>query len=361
MLTDDFIRYAEGIRRYSPRTIAIYSSAIEDFLSYISIYSNDSPDSITHNEGGQNEHILSSRERDEALAAALSPAMLRNYEVHLMEERGLDARTVNLHMSVLSSLCKYLLGRGILKSNPAKAVYRPKCAKRLPFFYKKEMMEEYFNKTRPYADMETFEELIASCPILKEEGKKKSSIWKNTYLLYERRLNRLIINILYETGIRRSELIGMNVSFLDISRRTIRIKGKGDKMREIPVTPSLCKEISLYLKVADSLEGRERTGDEPLLITSSGRRLYPVYVDRAVKSELGQIEGISGRKSPHTLRHTLATELLDDGAGLYSIKELLGHSSLAATQIYTHNSVEKIKTVYSIAHPRAKRGGNTGD
>ncbi len=96
-------------------------------------------------------------------------------------------------------------------------------------------------------------------------------------------------------------------------------------------------------------------------VTLKGAGLYPVFVDRTVKSELGQVEGITGRKSPHVLRHTLATELLDDGSDIYSIKELLGHSSLAATQVYTHNTIEKLKNVYSNAHPRAKRGGKNGD
>ena len=107
--------------------------------------------------------------------------------------------------------------------------------------------------------------------------------------------------------------------------------------------------------------GRERTSGEPLLITASGRRLYPAYVDRAVKQELGSDDGITGRRSPHVLRHTLATELLDAGTDLNSIKELLGHASLAATQVYTHNSIEKLKTVYNNAQPRAKKGGSHGD
>lgn len=107
--------------------------------------------------------------------------------------------------------------------------------------------------------------------------------------------------------------------------------------------------------------GRKRNLEEPFLVTLKGAGLYPVFVDRTVKSELGQVEGITGRKSPHVLRHTLATELLDDGSDIYSIKELLGHSSLAATQVYTHNTIEKLKNVYSNAHPRAKRGGKNGD
>ena len=160
---------------------------------------------------------------------------------------------------------------------------------------------------------------------------------------------------------RRSELIGLNVGSVDFGRKVVKVRGKGDKMREIPLIDGLCKEISLYLHAVDSMAGSARTGESPLLQTLKGERLYPVFVDRVIKEELGQVEGISGKKSPHVLRHTLATELLDDGTDLNSIKELLGHSSLAATQVYTHNSIEKLKNVYNHAHPRAKNGGNYGD
>ena len=179
--------------------------------------------------------------------------------------------------------------------------------------------------------------------------------------LYEQRLKRMIVSTLYLTGIRRAELIGLRIRDIDLSRHTMKVRGKGDKMREIPLTLSLSKEISLYLKAAESVVGRKRNLEEPFLVTLKGAGLYPVFVDRTVKSELGQVEGITGRKSPHVLRHTLATELLDDGSDIYSIKELLGHSSLAATQVYTHNTIEKLKNVYSNAHPRAKRGGKNGD
>ena len=132
-------------------------------------------------------------------------------------------------------------------------------------------------------------------------------------------------------------------------------------MREIPIIASLCEEILLYLEAVEAMVGGKRSLKEPLLITESGRKLYPVYVDRAVKSELTGVQGLTGRKSPHVLRHSLATNLLDNEADLNSIKELLGHSSLAATQVYTHNSVAKLKTIYESAHPRAKSGGKNGD
>ena len=132
-------------------------------------------------------------------------------------------------------------------------------------------------------------------------------------------------------------------------------------MREIPMIPSLCEELLLYLEAVEVMVGRKRSLTEPLLITESGKELYPTYVDRLIKSELAGVEGLTGQKSPHVLRHSLATELLNEGTDLNAIKELLGHSSLAATQIYTHNSITKLKAIYKSAHPRAKSGGKNGD
>lgn len=250
-----------------------------------------------------------------------------------MDEKGESAKTVSLHLSVLSGFCKFLMKEGVLESNPVRLVSRPKQEKRLPVFYREEAMQEYFERTKGVL----------------EYGK------------YEAQLERMILGLLYGTGLRRSELIALNRDSLDSGRRVLRVRGKGDKMREIPLTPSLCEEISLYLQSVDSLKCADQSPEAPLLQTPRGARLYPVYVDRAVKAALGQVGSISGRKSPHVLRHTLATELLDGGADLNSIKELLGHSSLAATQVYTHNSIERLQKVYKSAHPRAKNDGNHGD
>ena len=161
------------------------------------------------------------------------------------------------------------------------------------------------------------------------------------------------MSLLYGTGIRRAELIGLQIGSVDCARQTLRVLGKGDKMREIPLIPSLVHEISLYLQAASFRNG-ERPAQAPLLVTDKGRPLYPAYIDRVVKGQLEGREGITGRKSPHVLRHSLATALLSDGADLNAIKEMLGHSSLAATEVYTHNSVERLKAQYMNAHPRAK-------
>lgn len=318
-LIDEYITYISSVRRYSRRTVEIYSGILREFADFAS---------------GD-------------LLESLVPRMIRSYEVYLLDTRKDDPRTVNLHISVLSGFCKYLMKDGRLASNPARTVSRPKTEKRLPVFYREESMKDYFDKTAPYASEENLELLTGDDMVSRE--------------LYSKRLSRLIVSILYSTGIRRSELIGLTIGSVDFSRKVMKVRGKGDKTREIPLVPSLCDEISLYLQSVNTMENRARTASDPLLVTPNGAKLYPVFVDRVIKSELGQVAGITGRKSPHVLRHSLATELLNEGADLNSIKEMLGHSSLAATQVYTHNSVEKLKSVYVNAHPRAKSGGKNGD
>jgi len=326
MLLDKYIEYVRTVRRYSPRTVESYSDILGRFLAY---------------------SLEGQEATDEAVASVMTTSAVRNYEVHLLDGEGLGARTVNLHLSVLSGFAKYLVRNGMIKSNPVGTISRPKDSKRLPQFFRKEWMDEYFSSTSYLLQKENLD-LI--------QGSDKVSL-----KVYASLLNRMIVGILYSTGIRRSELIGLDIGSVDFSRGVVRVHGKGDKMREIPLVLSLSEEISLYLNAAEKMLGRARTAAEPLLVTPKGGRLYPMAVERAVRSELDGVEGLSGRKSPHVLRHTLATELLDEGADLNSIKEMLGHSSLAATQVYTHNTIEKLKSVYNNAHPRAKNDVKNGD
>ena len=328
---EKYLDYVKNVRRYSSRTFNIYKDVLENFR--ISLF----PVTVS-------EQIC-----DDAFLEALNPSEIRSYEVSLLDEKGLDTKTVNLHLSVLSGLCTYLVKTGMLQSNPVKLVPRPKVEKRLPVFYKKDSMEEYFASTDVYASRDMLD-IFRQC-----------SQSKHGKVLYEQRLARLIMSMLFSLGLRRSELISMDISDVDFARKIVRVHGKGDKMREIPLIVSLSEEILLYLEAVEQLVGKQRSLNEPLLVTYSGRRLYPVYVDRTVKSELGQVSTVTGRKSPHVLRHSLATELLDEGADLNSIKELLGHSSLAATQVYTHNTIARLKAIYQTAHPRAKNGGKHGD
>ena len=340
-----YLEYLSSVRRYSPRTVEIYRGVLEDFLSFTTRHgelpletsgcagplpSDDGPLPLTMPRVARFPEAVADAA---SLQEILTVQGVRSYEVYLMDERGEGARTVSLHMSVLSGFCKYLMRQGVLESNPVRLVARPKQEKRLPVFYRDESMKAYFEQTKGVL----------------EYGK------------YADQLQRMILGMLFGTGIRRSELISLNRNSIDVSRRVLRVRGKGDKMREIPLPPSLCEELLLYLRAVDSLKCADTAPEAPLLQTPRGGRLYPVYVDRAVKAALGSVDGISGRKSPHVLRHTLATELLDGGADLNSIKELLGHSSLAATQVYTHNSIERLQKVYKSAHPRAKNDDHHGD
>ena len=322
-----YIAYIRDIRRYSSRTVNIYSDALKNYLRLI--HKSESVDDIV-------------------LIASLNRSEIRQYEVALMEE-GLSARTVGLHLSALSSFCRYLMKEGVLKSNPVRLVTKPKVEKRLPVYFRKQAMEEYFNRISEQEDLQDLETFKAGWDT--ESGQDS----------YEKRLSRLIISLLYNLGLRRAELISLTVGSIDFGRNIVKVTGKGDKMREIPLIASLCKEISLYLEAVETVCGGKRSLKEPLLITYKGKSLYPAYVDRVVKSELGDVKGITGRKSPHVLRHSLATELLNEDTNINSIKELLGHSSLAATQVYTHTDIARLKTIYKSAHPRAKNGGKNGD
>ena len=214
MLTADYIDYLRTVRRYSPRTQDIYAAVLDSFAAF----------------------ALEGDATDETLLAALTPTTLRNYEVHLLDERQEDPKTVNLHLSVLSGFCKFLLRKGLIPSNPVRLISRPKTAKRLPAFYREESMQSYFEDTARVIDekMLTFQRALpASDP--------------DAIQLYESRLRRLIVSLLYSTGIRRSELLTLTVGSVDFGRHTLSVHGKGDKMREIPLVAGLCEEISLYL------------------------------------------------------------------------------------------------------------------
>ena len=304
---ESYLAYIRDVRRYSPRTQELYAQALNDFQSW----------------GGD-----------------FIPSRIREYEAHLIG-RGLKPRTVHLHLSALSGYCNFLMKQGVLKANPVRGIKRPKLEKRLPEYYLQKSMDAYLQATAHAAGTDELQILLQASP--------ESALAKD---LFRRRLHRLIIVILYGTGIRRAELIGLQKGSVDAARQSLRVLGKGDKMREIPLIPSLVQEISLYLQAASWMFG-ESPAQAPLLVTEKGRPLYPGYVDNAVKKELDGY-GITGRKSPHVLRHTLATALLEDGAGLNAIKEMLGHSSLAATEVYTHNSIQRLKAQYINAHPRAK-------
>ncbi len=327
-IIDRYISYIRDVKRYSVRTVDIYGGALRDYMASID-KCGDAFD-------------------DEQIIASMNRSEIRQYEAEMLEKK-MSARTVRLHLSALSGFCRYLVRNGYLESNPVDIVAKPKEEKRLPVFFKKNVMDSYFEETSAVLDPEELD-------FFKENHDTGSG-----RAIYDARLYRLIVSMLYNLGLRRAELIGLNIGNVDFGRKVVNVHGKGDKSRKIPLIPSLCKEILLYLEAVEAICGGKRSLKEPLLVTNSGKRLYPAFVDRAVKRELGKIDGITGRKSPHVLRHSLATELLNDGTDISSIKELLGHSSLAATQVYTHSNVSRLKHIYESAHPRAKNGGKNGD
>lgn len=301
---EKFIEYIRVQKRYSSRTCTLYEEAIKDFYAYI--FPEREFNAIAEQE----------------MLSTLTTTNIRGFIAQGLDS-GLSPRSMNLKLSALSSYSAYLVSASLLESNPAKRVFRPKESSRLPAFYTEGALEKY----------------------LSESAGEDAGFHKIR--------NRTMILILYGTGMRRSEIVGLRVDNFDFGRKVFRIVGKGDKMREIPVPVSICEEISLYLKRIKE-EFPEGTGGL-FFVTDKGNAVYPGFVDKVVKEELSGADGFSGRKSPHVLRHSIATHLMNHGADLNSIKEMLGHSSLAATQVYTHTSFEQLKNTFLTAHPRAKK------
>ena len=316
-MIDQYIRYIESGRRYSSRTAVIYRDAIEAFFSFV--YQEYPKEQVA-------AHI-----NDELIRQALTVRMVRGYIAYSLE-RGESSVTVNLHLSALSSFCQYLMREGVMDSNPVRKVPRPKQPARLPAFFTEKSLESYFE--------------------MKGVGSEEAPLSSRDFHFHR---NVMMILMLYSTGMRRAELSSLRRGDFDRARHIFRIVGKGDKMREIPVPDSVCREILLYLKRIT--EDFPQCESDAFFLTDTGKEITPDFVNKIVHEEFDGLDFLSGKKSPHVLRHSFATHLLNNGADLNSIKEVLGHSSLAATQVYTHNSFEQLKKTYLTAHPRAKNGG----
>ncbi|MBO4557741.1 MAG: tyrosine-type recombinase/integrase [Bacteroidales bacterium] len=313
-MEDKFIEYIRSQRRYSPRTADLYRSAIGEFCAFACPEA-DGPLA------------------DERLKEVLTPQLVRGFIAQGLED-GLSARTMNLKLSALSSFCNWLVRSGFLASNPVRKVYRPKEDRPLPQFYTQPSMEALLAASAAQG---------AEAAVASEDGKEPFAHLRD----------RMIILTLYSTGMRRAELCGLKVSDFDSGRQVLRVTGKGDKTREIPVPDRICKELLLYLqRLNEFCQGASAIW---FFVTDKGNKLYPAFVNNVVGKALAGQQGFTGKKSPHVLRHTLATHLLNNGADINSIKEVLGHASLAATQVYTHNSFEQLKQTYLTAHPRAKK------
>lgn len=289
----DFLRYE---KRFSPHTVVAYQTDLTQFAAYLR------------------------QEYEVAEPAQATHPLIRGWVVSLMGQ-NLDARTVNRKMACLRSYYKFLLRAQRIATNPMLRIKAPKMAKKLPEFVPEESLNRLLNTFE-------FEENFAGLR------------------------DQLVLETLYGTGIRLAELLGIMDNDLDVSARTVRVTGKGNKQRLVPLNPSLLLVLEKY-RAARLDEFGPSEGGRALLRTDKGEPLYEKLVYRIVKKYLSQVSTSAAHQHPHALRHAFATHLLGKGADLNAIKELLGHASLAATQVYTHLSVDRLKSVFEQAHPRA--------
>ena len=243
--------------------------------------------------------------------------IIRLWTVSLIEKKY-SPRSIHRKLSTLRSYSGFLIKEGHLTSNPLDKVLRPKLKKRIPAFVDEQKLNDFLEKN--------------------DFGNNFNGI-----------RNHLIIELLYQTGMRRSELINLSEDSLDASNQLIKVLGKRNKERLIPVQDHL---IKLWKEYAEIRLSKFPDAGENFILTEKGQPAYPKLIYQVVNNYLRMITTLE-KKSPHVLRHTFATHLLNKGADLNAIKELLGHSNLGATQIYTHSSFEKLKDVYQKAHPRA--------
>lgn len=293
MLTDPFFQYLQFEKRIAKHTLTAYKSDIAQFQDYL-----------------KSEYAIEDQ-------LDVSHTIIRSWVVSLME-KGLNPRSVNRKITTLKTLYKFLMREGLQTKNPMLKIQSPKTAKRLPVFVEEENINQLFDQQEPSSDFE---------------------------------LNRdqLILLLLYSTGIRLAELVGLKVTDIDINQKTIKVLGKRNKQRIIPIGAEIIDTYQAYLANLSSQEFEHQSSQ--LFRLKNGKAIYPKMVYRLVNDNLASITTLD-KKSPHVLRHTFATHLLNNGADLNAIKELLGHSSLAATQVYTHNSIEKLKNIYKQSHPR---------
>jgi len=291
---ESFLQYLQTEKRYSPHTVRSYLNDLDQFYLFLS-----------------------------SLGLPDDPAAITSHDIRAWIVSMLDNSysTVSVHrkISCLRVFFRYLRKEGIIKIDPLEKVVLPKRKKTLPVFVEEDALVKLL-------DNFSFEDSFAGIR------------------------NRTIIELLYVTGMRRSELIGLRNNDVDLQEGSVKVTGKRNKQRIIPLVKPFIKRLEEYIKVRDAEIAPENNGW--FFITDKGNKLYDKYVYTTVNRYLSMVTTIE-KKSPHILRHTFATHMLNRGADLNSIKELLGHANLSATQIYTHNTFEKLRKVYKQAHPRA--------
>lgn len=292
MVETTFLKYLSFEKRYSQHTVEAYRKDLQQFTNFlVSDFEISDVTEVRHT------HV-------------------RSWVVSLMDS-GLAAKSVNRKLATLKSFYKFLRARDYVEVNPTAQVKPLKTDKDLPSFVKENEIMQLLDQVEFTNDFQGMRD-------------------------------RLILELLYATGIRLAELKGLKETDINTYEKTIRVLGKRNKERIIPVGNPLIQLIGDYQKTKRD-QGMK---SEELLLTDAGKPLYPMFIYRKVKQYLNAVTTLS-KKSPHVLRHTFATHLLNKGADLNAVKDLLGHTSLAATQVYTHNSIEKLKAAFDQAHPKA--------
>ena len=293
MLIEAFLDYLRLERNYSERTIVSYGTDLREFEEYLEETEAELDFTKVHA-----DHV-------------------RNWISGLMD-KGRTATSVNRKLSSLRSFYRFLLKKEWVVVNPMLKIVGPKKEKPLPSFVREKDMDRLLDEL-------SFGEGFEGCR------------------------DRVILEVFYATGVRLSELIGLNEADVDFSAKLIKVTGKRNKQRLIPFGNELAEDLHLYIKVRNEVMPQ---GAEAFFVLKDGKRMYPMAVYRIVKRNLSRVVSLK-KRSPHVLRHTFATAMLNDSAELRSVKELLGHESLATTEIYTHATFEELKKVYEQAHPRA--------
>lgn len=290
----EFLDYLKFQKRYSPHTLTSYTNDLVSFFDFL--------------QGQYGEMPITD----------IKPTFVRSWLAEL-KQGGMESKSIARKISGLKSFFKYELKQERIPVSPMTTIVTPKLNKRLPQFVEKE-------------DIATLLEVV-----------EFPDDW-------EGRTQKLLISLLYQTGMRQAELVGLKERQVDPGQLSIRVLGKGSKERIIPVNTKLVLELKAYM--ADKRKAFEQFDAEYLLVSTKGKKMSTGFVYRTVKKYLGLVTTID-KKSPHVMRHSFATHLMNNGADLNAVKELLGHSSLAATQIYTHNTIEKLKDIHRKAHPKA--------
>lgn len=287
---NSFLEYLQYEKRFSNHTILAYSNDLLQFSTYLE------------------------KEYEVKELQDINHTLIRSWIVSMMDDK-ITARSVNRKITTLKTFYKYLLRQQLVKENPMLKIQSPKTAKRLPVFVEKDNMDALLDSVEFGSDF---------------EGQR----------------NKLMMELLYATGMRLSEMINLKQADISLGSLQLKVLGKRNKERIIPFNNELKSLLEAYLA------HEETKNKEYLFITKNGKKLYEKFVYRVVNKYLSLVTSIQ-KKSPHVLRHTFATHMLNNGADLNAIKELLGHANLSATQVYTHNTVEKLKNVHKQAHPKA--------